>query len=114
MRRGGEEDQNVEKLDEIRNEGQRDKVPFVSLNYDYWGRPYLVGEVGPNPRNSSTTAIHDDGFTEEARRQLYGGQSTTADCLTLANFLALHLWLPPSSSSRPVDSSSRRRRGSEK
>ena len=30
FRRGGEEDQSVEKLDEIRNEGQRDKVPFVS------------------------------------------------------------------------------------
>lgn len=35
VRRGGEEDQSVEKLDEIRNEGQRDKVPFVSLDYDY-------------------------------------------------------------------------------
>ena len=47
LRRGGEEDQNVEKLDEIRNEGQRDKVPFVSLDYDYWERPYLVGRPEP-------------------------------------------------------------------
>ena len=70
MRRGGEEDQSVEKLDEIRNEGQRDKVPFVSLDYDYLE---VTHETRPPPRPSMTTALRrrpDDSFTEANQQPL--------------------------------------------